>query len=324
MTKKLLFAATAALAISSCTQVEVDEVAATQKEPIRFEQFINKATRADDVTTATLTEFYVLGKKYTSDGQSEDINITVTKSGSGWTCDPVVYWEEGAKYCFAATNYSTGVTFSGTETDYQLQSGEIDGYSARNNDMVVAICPNAIEGKATGNSPISLNFKHALAKVQVTFVWDREASSSSEVYMPKIESIERNSAFTLSNKSSQATWQGTGNNDDSMFSSSIEFNQKSESKTETLLVFPQDDTNFTPKLTFQIHDENVIGLSESIECDLFTGGVTEWEAGKVYKYKITIGTFARETLEFNATVSGWTDNTETDLGSGNYHSESIF
>ena len=314
--------ATAALAISSCTMQEVDDVAATQKEPIQFEQFIGKATRADDVTTATLTEFKVLGKKYTSNGQSEDIDITVMKSGSSWTCEPVMYWEEGAKYCFAATNYSTGVTFSGTETEYQLQSGEIDSWNGLN-DIVAAICPSAIVGKATGNSPITLNFKHAMAKVQFTFVWEREVNSDSdsEVYMPTIENVERESAFTLSNKNSQATWQGTGISYSNKFSTSILFRQKSEAKTETVLVFPQDDTNFTPKLKFDIHDDAVVGRTEKVECDLFTGGVTKWEAGKVYKYKITIGTFVQEKLEFNVTVSAWTENAETDLGSGNIHFE---
>ena len=319
MKKELLFMATAALAISGCTMQEVDDVAATPREPIRFEQFVGKATRAGDVTTATLTEFKVLGKKYSSNGQSAgSFDITVTRSGSGWTYSPTMYWEEGVKYCFAAYNlsdypYGTIMFESNSATDYELNSSlfQLAGTNLPG-DVVAAICPTAIEGKASGNSAVSFNFKHILSKVQFTFTSTAGDDAMVVIADAEVQEAQGTSNFTLDNKGAKSMWDNYSMTGTYPLDDFVEFMlEDGQSKSYTLYLLPQAQTDFQPKLKFRLQGSK----NEDIELDLFNDNVTKWEAGKAYNYKIT---FAPETVEsekmtFEVSVDSWGSTDDVDL-----------
>lgn len=315
MTKKLLFAATVALAISSCTQVEVDEVATQTKEPIRFEQFVGKATRGDVVTNDNLNEFDVFVKKYKADGTGEEVvKTTVTKKNGTWTPDKVMYWEPGAKYCFAAVyavshsahyrDFKFDVT---SETAYALSYEKFyDNAMSEDGsmDVVAAICPAAIEAKASGNEPVQFTFKHIMAKVQFTIT---NGNEEEELNLPEVEFARTGvSSFTLANTDSRPTWQ----NGDASYPLPTRFNDitipASESKTMTIFVIPQDGTVYQPNL--KINRERTVG--DRLQYNLLTGKVTEWEAGKAYNYNLTIN---QERVKFGVTVKERTGDDEVNL-----------
>lgn len=315
MTKKLLFAATVALAISSCTQVEVDEVATQTKEPIRFEQFVGKATRGDVVTNDNLEEFKVFVKKYKADGTGEEVvETTVTKKNGTWTPGNVMYWEPGAKYCFAAVyaggrlshyrDFKFDVT---SETAYALSYEKFYDYANfedESMDIVAAICPAAIEAKASGNEPVQFTFKHIMAKVQFTIT---NGNEEEELNLSRVF-FERTgmSSFTLPNTDSRPTWQ----NGDTPFPFQTMFYgitiPASESKTMTIFVIPQDGTVYQPKLTI----DRVSTVGDRLQYNLLTGKVTEWEAGKAYNYNLTIN---QERVKFGVTVKERTGDDEVNL-----------
>lgn len=322
MKKELLFMATAALTISSCTMQEVDDVAATQKEPIQFEQFIGKATRAGDVTTTTLTEFKVLGKKYSSNGQSAgSFDITVTKSGSGWTYSPTMYWEEGVKYCFTAINlteYAYGMIMfeSNSATDYGL-NGSLFQLAGTNlpGDVVAAVCPAAIEGKASGNEAVSFNFKHILTKVQVTFV--NELDELDLMFeSAEITQAQGTSNFRWEN-TGQPTWDNYSMTGTYPLDADYPFNlPNGESKTYTLYLLPQAQEDFQPQLNCEYISEDSPAIKDGhIALDLFNDNVTKWEAGKAYNYKITFApkTVEPEEVQFTVSIDSWGSADDVDL-----------
>ena len=320
MKKELLFMATAALAISSCTQVEVDEVAATQKEPIQFEQFIGKATRADDVTTATLDRFRVLGKWFKDfEGEEGDIDITVTKSGSGWIYSNTLYWEEGTKYCFTATNhfgdpYSDDFKFIGMQDEnYYIQNSRYCTLTTF--DLVTAVCP-MITGKASGNSAVSFNFKHALAKVQFTFENGYADDTKVLISSPMLEGVSNTASFEHQN-GKDFEWQLTSGQS-SQEMDDITFAQQGESQTRTTYVLPQNVHSYEVKgheLTFNL---SVTGTSieyEEIRIIIPSDVISKWEAGKAYNYKITIkpATVEPEEVQFTVSIDSWGSADDVDL-----------
>ena len=325
MTKKLLFAATAALAISSCTTQEVDDVATTPREPIRFEQFVGKATRAGDVTTESLKSFRLLGKKYTSDGQSEDIDTWVVNNRGAWTTEPkVMYWEKDAKYCFAAfytevnevVNYLKMFKFeSKSETDYGLYA-DIDldmSAISPHQDIVAAICPDPIVGKASGNDPISFNFKHILTKVLFTFTNGYEEECEVKIVEFDLRTIYKGE-FALKSGEEQGTWNLKGNCQNDPINNII-FNQPGETKTITYFTLPQqlqsEEYGLNVMLDLIVTVENN-EQPNSYRIYLSTDEVNQWEAGHVYNYKLTIKP-KPEAVQFEVAVEDWGNAEDADL-----------
>ena len=322
MTKKLLFAATAALAISSCTTQEVDDVAATPREPIRFESFVGKATRGEDVTAATLDRFLLLGKLYRANGETEDINAIVYNHDGNWAPDRELYWEEGTKYCFAATNSIRGYGFSEafafeseTPDEFSLTCSKfsdspvttpIEWWDVEyvNYDLITAICPQAIEGRASGNDPISFDFKHALAKVQLTFVNESKVTNEFEIYRNVLQA-KNEASFTQTNDG-DINWNATRDVTSYDFGS-ITLTEFMESQTRSMFVLPQEVKN--SKLEFVIRYTNEHQPERWVEVTLPTDAVDKWEPGRVYNYKIAI----KQAVVFGVEVEEWANEEETDL-----------
>ena len=314
MTRKLLFAATVAMAISSCTQVEVDEVATQSREPIRFEQFVGKATRGEDVTTQNLTQFRVLGKKFNS--PKGNIDITVTKGeDNSWTYpeDQILYWEPGATYCFAA------IYAGESENKFLFEGNSAENYSItcsdftdamsedKSTDIVAAICTPAMVAKESGNEAVQFDFDHILAKVQITIINGED--DGARTFPVQLKNIETASSFTLSNTAPQPTWQNKGTTYTYNFSNITL--AASGSKTITLYLIPQDgisqdDTTLKP----QLYIDRRTSVGDEITCNLFNDVVTKWEAGKVYNYKITI---KQEEMKYSTKVEEWAGSDDVDL-----------
>ena len=184
-------AAVGALALTACTQQDVVDDVTTTRNVIKFENVVNKPSRAaKDLTTADLLQFNVYGF-YTmpdNDKHANEVfkNVPVTKNNAVWSYDDkyVRYWVPGATYYFYA--YSCGSVSALSESygtfnlDMSNEDGgklasdrtlEIDNYICDNkhqHDLIFA-SNTGIEATATGNPTVSFQFKHILSKIKASF-----------------------------------------------------------------------------------------------------------------------------------------------------------
>lgn len=257
MKKTLLFAGMAVL-MASCANQEPAEM--VQNNVIGFNAFVNKATRAD-MTVETLDNFNVYG--YYGEGNVVFDAVTVTKSGDTWVTAETAYWVADQVYNFAAVAPSSTPATFGSEklviTDYQ-PSGE--------DDLIVAVSPS-ITGKSSQNEAVQLNFKHALAKVQVKL----ENSSEQEVSNVKISGVINSGTLNVTNTSGgELSWtQGDAKQ---------EYSYAMGSESGVLYLIPQtigDDVKIT-----------LTAGEEPKEFDVKQPNVGEWVSGHVYTYTIKL------------------------------------
>lgn len=186
MAKRLFLLAAGALALSACTSEDVLDDAAASRNLIRFENVVNKPSRAVvDLTTGTLQHFNVFGFYTKTDdaniAHAEFDNVTVTNGGSGiWNYDKsnARYWVPGATYYFYA--YSCG-SVEGPNEQFKVDMAGQKAASTRVLEIENYICDNThqhdlIVASNTGltitegyNNAVSLQFTHALSKLKAKF-----------------------------------------------------------------------------------------------------------------------------------------------------------
>lgn len=196
MAKRLFYLAVGVLALTACTSEDVVEDVVASRNLIKFENVVNKPSRAGDLTTINLSQFNVFGF-YTMPGNAVVANevfddVTVTRQDDGkwkYTGDDR-YWVKDAKYYFYA--YSCG-SVTKLSTDYgkfsmNMESGltaadrslMINNYVCDNthqHDLIYASNTGATEtdkfagivGKDASNDPVGFQFKHLLSKVKARF-----------------------------------------------------------------------------------------------------------------------------------------------------------
>lgn len=276
MKKTLLFAGMAAL-LASCANQETVEMA--QTNAIGFNAYVGKVTKAD-ATAETLSAFDVYG--YYGTDTEVFAGVGVNKSGSNWVIsgDPA-YWVANQVYNFAAVAPSTNASFSSNGlvlTDY-TPSGD--------DDLIVAVT-SPITGKASGNEAVQLNFKHALAKVQLKL----ENVGDQSVSDVKLNGVISKGTLTATNEAGVAlSWAaGTDNQN---------YNYTLASNTGALYVIPQT-----------IGDNVKVSLTVGTTPKEFTvkqANVGEWETGHVYTYTIDL-TPEQEKIEIEVgEVDEWDD-----------------
>ena len=298
MMKKLLFAATAALAISSCTMQETDNVADTPREPIRFEAFVDKSTRAEDVTTANLKEFYVYGKIIKSDKTETIDRITVTKLSNGsWYYRDILYWEDGAVYCFFATNNEHAAVIGTSERDYALSVHPLNDFD------LIAANPGSLE---RSDEPVMFKFKHVLAKLKFTFTNAYKDGHEIEIKDLQLAPAYHDGRFTWWNYEDCGTWSDTYPGPIPFFGE-LSFTQSGEDGTITHLAIPQQLQGTDASLKFTL----VVDKQErSCTVNIPTDVVAEWEAGHTYSYKLTV---KPETVQFEMAVKDWGSAEDADM-----------
>jgi hypothetical protein len=108
--KRFLFAAVAAVMVASCA---TDEVKEYKRDELNFYTSVENTTRAESVTSETLSTFKVWGFH---EGVTMMNNLTVTKQADG-------SWSYGDKYFWPAT---------GTVDFYALAAGEVGSHTLDN------------------------------------------------------------------------------------------------------------------------------------------------------------------------------------------------
>lgn len=172
--KKILLAAVAALAITSCSQNEEFENP-NQKAEINFSTIVSKATRASELTTEGLKEYKVFAYNTGENDMGTSTNlssssafmdgVTLTYTNSKWEMSGgPYYWPLDDKIQFFAYSPVTAVTYKNpTEAGYPTFEYTI-AEVANQEDLVVAYTKNQTKAKAD-KGVVSLAFKHVLTQI---------------------------------------------------------------------------------------------------------------------------------------------------------------
>ena len=315
-----LLGAAAVVALSSCSQSEVMEVA--ESRAIGFDAFVNNNTRAD-IVNKDFNKFYVFGAyQNTSSWTPFYTNDVVNKSDQTWTATKNAYWTAQKEHRFAAyangtSQLTSGVSFdAGTGTNGTLK---IANYPVGDNDLVAAVATALTwDGKAE-TSKVNFTFKHLLSKVKFTFTTD-----ASNDYVMKIENLKI-VAKGGTNPIVKAGCDFTGDNT-TLAWTAAEQESTGEYTYATLddcaggttnsaekYVIPQNNAlTVSFKVTFTDNGGTVIASKAGITGDLAINKETAWKAGLVYDYQVKINpedvNKDLKKIEFeNISVDTWSD-----------------
>ena len=190
--KKILVSVLAVAAMVACS-TEHTVVKVENNEAIGFDTFVDKTTRAEDITTTNIADFGVYASVTNINEQSGLIltNEKVSKNGNDWVYGKTQYWVPGNSYNFTAIAPFEGRHWTYT-TDTQAQNGVINfknnlENAAGEQDLVFAYAERA-NVAAGAQTKVGLTFSHLLSKVAFKFTNGYAANDNMtlEVYGIKI------------------------------------------------------------------------------------------------------------------------------------------
>lgn len=290
MKKSLFVLGVAVAALASCTNEEVTEVA--QNRVIGFNSFVNNATKATDVETTNLTDFYVFGS-YDNDASIVFSNTKVTGANEDiYTPATTAYWQTGKNYAFAA--YADGNGGQLTTTDnVSFANGtlSISDYSVDNTKDLIAATATETAPAAGSDKSVGLTFKHLLSKVKFTFTTVASPEGyRMEVSNLKFNGIKTGASCTFSNNSISTAWSGTTGeytvatlNDYAVTGGSA--------ATEEIFVIPQSNAAITASFTVTVYDQETdtqIATKPYSNVSLAVPDNNAWTNGYAYNYTATI------------------------------------
>lgn len=212
--KKLFIMGLAAmgLALTACNSDETVEMA--KGKAIGFSSFVDKSTRATDVTLDNLNSMEVYGWRSNNQGDKQIFNaqpVTVAKSGEG-TYSPLQYWEANYTYNFEAIAPKAG------EKGVQFAAAKTGGtITFANNAQTDLIYAKATEKTMPANitatpDKVNFTFKHQLARVKFTFKnkFPENAAAKISVKDVKITNAYKNGTITPA--VANAMWNATDAN----------------------------------------------------------------------------------------------------------------
>lgn len=194
--------------LASCSNDETTGKA-VNGNTIKFDGFVNKSVKgaANDLNNTTFNSFQVWGLM--SDGEQTGTpfnGTTVTKSGSDWTYNGNVYWENGYNYSFVAIAPAGFGTFNAPSTvgewgsiDFENGEGTTDLIYDINGTY--ATSPVSTEGSCP--PAISLTFNHLLSRVKFAFENAMDDGSTINVTAVTITNANTKATATLGET---ATW----------------------------------------------------------------------------------------------------------------------
>lgn len=164
MKAKFLVAALSAIALTACNNDEVLEV--NRGRGISFQVATESPARATATTTGTITAFTVWGF---TDGSTLMNDVDVTKSGSTWTYDNIIFWPEADVDFYSISPVPSSDKISEGTVSIASDKQTITGFTVNEEesqqvDLLYAV--NRGEKKASHETtPVSINFRHALSQI---------------------------------------------------------------------------------------------------------------------------------------------------------------
>lgn len=210
--KKLFIMGLAAmgLALTACNSDETVEMA--KGKAIGFSSFVDKSTRATDVTLANLNSMEVYGWRSDNKGDKQIFNaqeVTVDQNGVG-TYSPLKYWEANYTYNFEAIAPKAGekgVQFAAAKT-----GGTITFDNDAQTDLIYAkATKKEMPEKITGDpGKVNFTFQHQLARVKFTFknTFPSNAAAKISVKDVKITNAYKNGTI-ITPAATDAKWNVT-------------------------------------------------------------------------------------------------------------------
>lgn len=317
MKKSFLMLGVAAMALASCTNEEVLNVA--DSRAISFDTFVGKSTRAvNDLNEENKWTQFIIYGAFTK-GEGEDKKTATVFNGDAATREndaaswsyPTQYWVEGAAYKFAA--YSNGNTTANASFDESTGALTISEYVVGNNDLVLVDEVSAT-GQKNGNTAVELTMKHLLSKVNFKFSHTYDESLTVTVSELKI-----NQALNKGNHDDTWTPDTEETKADKKYGNVTASAAGVES--EECYLLPQSNANlkasFTVTVTYE--DGSIVAQKDFSDVSLASGGTNTWEEAYAYTYSAVIkpenmgdGEVTSEPIVFTPSAGTWTDGNVTD------------
>lgn len=309
--KKLFIMGLAAmgLALTACNSDETVEMA--KGKAIGFSSFVDKSTRATDVTLANLDNMEVYGWR----GDNQIFNaqkVTVDPNGVG-TYSPLQYWEANYTYNFEAIAPKAGekgVQFAAAKT-----GGTIKFDNNAQTDLIYAKAKETTTlANITTTAPgkVNFTFKHQLARVKFTFknTFPANAAAKISVKNVTITNAYKNGTIT---PATDAKWNAKDNTLNVSFANPAE-NAPTDlvantgvGETDHMYLIPTDKKE-SYEVTFTVTlDQNGVKTDYNHTVTI----ETTQSIGKSYNYIAEIGASNINPdsqlypIEFTATVDPW-------------------
>ncbi len=300
--KKFLFLGIAATAMfASCTNDEMVEM--NPQSAIGFETFVDKSTRATDVTLDNLGTFWVYGWRTKDGGLPEQIfdNQEVSVNALGeCTYSPLQYWVGDYEYDFEAVSPQTGG--SGVTVTASCGASTIKFVSDSQTDLIYASASKDLlsydhDILASDPGAVGLIFGHLLSRVKFTFTNGAVAGSAAKIDVTDvtIESAGTTGVYTPST----GTWATATATGDVSFADITNIGGNASGETDHKYLIPYNVMGHSVSFTVTMTQGSV---SDSFDYTVTLPDLT-LEKGKSYNFKATFN--PGYPIEFTADVTDW-------------------
>lgn len=320
--------------LASCSNDETTGKA-VNGNTIKFDGFVNKSVKgaANDLNSTTFTSFQVWGlmSKGEQTGKPFDAT-TVNKSGSEWTYNGNVYWENGYNYSFVAIAPAGFGTFNAPSTvgewgSIDFENGE--GTTDLIYDVDGTYATSAVSTEGQCPRPINLTFNHLLSRVKFAFENAMDDGSTINVTAVTITNANTKATATLGET---ATWALADDNapaalnfgDVLLDAEATDYAPGAAKATDHKYMIPATSADQKYTVTFTVTRHHS-GVTDQYDHEVEIPAVT-MEQGKSYKFtaelnaqNITGGDPNDPDnpqlcpIKFTATVSDWGGFNETEL-----------
>lgn len=308
--KKFLFLGIAATAMfASCTNDEMVEM--NPQSAIGFETFVDKSTRATDVTKANLTAFEVYGWR-TKDATEQIFKAQAVTANNGvCTYSPLQYWVGGYKYDFEAVAPKSGE--KGVTVNDTYGASTITFASDSETDLIYASASKDLSSYDYGTlaaapGVVDLIFGHLLSRVKFTFINGADANSVAKIAVTdvKITNAGTTGVYTPSN----GTWAAATETGEVTFASTnitgIDGGESGE--TEHKYLIPYNVKDYSVSFTVTMTQGSV---SDSFNYTVKLPETTTLVKGNSYNFKATFN--PGQPIVFTADVTPWNDFTDVTI-----------
>lgn len=264
-----MLAMTGLLLASGCSN---DETLSQAPDPaqINFEGFVNKSTRANDITLSNLKEFSVYGVTLNASDPTAMATLfdgtKVSLEGSAWTYSPLRYWVAGNDYIFSAFapvatatstsgdtwTFTPDQTLDATTTITGLGQLTFNNQQANaNQDLIYAFAQ--VKSATATQAPVSFTFNHLLSRVMFTFE-NTFSSSGSYIEISDVQVADVNASGSINFTDATPAWSVTAGSTfarpfELVTNNGVEFNNQGSAATTWYYFIP---ANQTYKLTFTV------------------------------------------------------------------------
>lgn len=308
--KKFLFLGIAATAMfASCTNDEMVEM--NPQSAIGFETFVDKSTRATDVTKANLTAFEVYGWR-TKDATEQIFDAQAVTANNGvCTYSPLQYWVGGYKYDFEAVAPKSGE--KGVTVNDTYGASTITFASDSETDLIYASASKDLSSYGYGTlaadpGVVDLTFGHLLSRVKFTFINGADNNSVAKIAVTdvKITNAGTTGVYTPSN----GTWAAATETGEVTFASTnitgIDGGESGE--TEHKYLIPYNVKDYSVSFTVTMTQGSV---SDSFNYTVKLPETTTLVKGNSYNFKATFN--PGQPIVFTADVTPWNDFTDVTI-----------